>query len=61
MFKLVAAVVVLSEIKVPAVELTATDTEAIFLIVISRPAPAKEALGSVMVCEAVEPEKTMKL
>ena len=61
MFKLVAVIVVLSEIKLPAVALTATDTEAIFLMVISRPAPANEALGSVIVCDEVEPEKTIKL
>ncbi len=61
MFKLVAAVVVLSEIKVPEADATPTDTLAIFLMVISRPAPTADALGKVITCEAVEPEKTMKL
>ena len=45
MFKPVADVVVLSEIKLPEVAATATVTLAIFLIVISRPAPAADAPG----------------
>ena len=49
MFKLVAVVVVLSEIKVPAVDATPTDTLAIFLMVISRPGPTVTALGKVIV------------
>ncbi len=61
MFNSVAPVVVLSEIKFPAVAFTLTETLAIFLIVISRPAPASVALGSVMVCDAVEPENTIRL
>ena len=48
MFKLVAAVVVLSEIKVPEADATPTDTLAIFLMVISRPAPTADALGKVI-------------
>jgi hypothetical protein len=31
------------------------------LIVISRPSPAAEAIGSVIVWDAVEPEKTIRL
>ena len=59
--KLVAAVVVLSDINVPDVDAIPTDTLAMFLIVISRPAPTVAALGNVIVCEAVEPENTIKL
>lgn len=57
----VAPVVVLSEIKFPAAEATETDTLAIFLMVISLPAPTVIALGNVIVCPAVDPENTIKL
>lgn len=60
-FKEVAVVVVLSDIKAPAVAFTPTDTLAMFLMVISRPAPTVTALGKVMVCEAVDPENTITL
>lgn len=59
--KLVAAVVVLSEIKFPPADATPTETLAMFLMVISRPAPTVTALGKVMVCEAVDPENTITL
>ena len=57
----VAPVVVLSEIKFPAAAPIETETLAIFLMVISLPAPTVTALGNVMVCPAVEPVNTNKL
>ncbi len=60
MLSVVADVVVLSEIKFPLADVTATVALAIFLIVISRPAPTVEALGNLIVFEVAEPEKIMK-
>ena len=57
----VAPVVVLSEIKVPPAEAIETETLAIFLMVISLPAPTVTALGKVMVCPVVEPVNTNRL
>ena len=57
----VAVVVELSCIKYPALAAILTDTLATFLIVNSHPAPIVEALGIVMVCDAVDPVKIIYL